>query len=180
MGRVPFFIIIPPFIFFALALLFFIGMKKSDDGKLESSLLGKQPPDILEIALRDFPVLKNEFFASGEVVLVNFWASWCPPCRAEHSTLSELSERGIKLYGINFKDRPENAVRFLQQDGNPFDAIAVDQEGRAGLNWGVTGLPETFIIGKEGKILYRFAGPLIEGNYLNLFLPELDKALEPG
>ena len=177
MRKIPFLIFLPPFVFFALAALFFLGMNKSDNGKLESTLIGNRPPDISEIGLEGFTVLKNEMFTSGEVILVNFWASWCPPCRAEHPTLSELSERGIKLYGVNFKDRPENAVQFLEQHGNPFDAIASDKDGRAGLNWGVTGLPETFIIGDDGTILYRFAGPLVEGNYLNLFLPELDKAL---
>ena len=177
MRKISFLILLPPFIFFALAALFFLGMKQSDNDKLASTLIGKLPPDISEIGLEGFTILKNQMLMNGEVVLVNFWASWCPPCRAEHPTLSELSESGIKIYGVNFKDRPENAVRFLEQHGNPFDAIVSDTDGRAGLNWGVTGLPETFIIGREGKILYRFAGPLIEGNYFNLFLPELDKAL---
>ena len=178
MRKISLFLLIPPFVFFTLAFLFFLGMQKGDDGKLESTLIGKQPPDILEIGLEGFPLFKNEMITNGEVILVNFWASWCPPCRAEHPTLLALSKRGIKLYGVNFKDRPENAAIFLKEAGNPFDAIAADRDGRAGLNWGVIGLPETFIIGKNGRILYRFAGPLIEGNYLNRFLPELEKALQ--
>ena len=169
--------ILPPLVFFALAGLFLFSMKSGGQTENKAALIGKAAPKLNENALEGYPLLKNEMIGQGEVVLINFWASWCPPCRAEHHTLKELSDRGIRLYGVNFKDRPENAVRFLEDDGNPFAAITADREGRTGIDWGVAGLPETFILNGQGEILFRFAGPLIEGNYENIFLPELEKAL---
>ena len=169
--------IIPPLVFFALAGLFLFSMKNGGQTENKSALIDKAAPQFKENVLEGYPLLQNEMIGKGEVVLINFWASWCPPCRAEHPTLKELSDRGIRLYGVNFKDRPENAVRFLEDDGNPFAAITADREGRTGIDWGVAGLPETFILNGEGEILFRFAGPLIGGNYDNIFLPELEKAL---
>ena len=168
---------IPPLVFFALAGLFLFSMKNGGQTENKSALIGKIAPQFKENPLEGYPLLQNEMIGQGEVVLINFWASWCPPCRAEHPTLKELSDRGIRLYGVNFKDRPENAVRFLEDDGNPFAAITADREGRTGIDWGVAGLPETFILSGEGEVLFRFAGPLIGGNYDSIFLPELEKAL---
>ena len=170
-------LILPPLVFFALAGLFLFSISKGGQTENKSALIGKAAPQLNENALEGYPLLKNEMIGQGEVVLINFWASWCPPCRAEHPTLKELSDRGIRLYGVNFKDRPENAMRFLVDYGNPFAAITADQEGRTGIDWGVAGLPETFILNGQGEILFRFAGPLIEGNYDNIFSPELEKAL---
>ncbi len=169
-------LILPPLVFFAMAVLFLFSINKGGQTENKSALIGKAAPQFKEIALGGYPLLKNEMIGQGEIILINFWASWCPPCRAEHPTLKQLSDSGIRLYGVNFKDRPENAARFLQEDGNPFAAITVDREGRTGIDWGVAGLPETFILNREGKILFRFAGPLIEGNYDKVFLPELKKA----
>ena len=170
-------IILPPLVFFGLAGLFLFSMNDGGQSENKSALIGKPAPQIKESTLEGYPAFTNDMIGQGEVILINFWASWCPPCRAEHPTLKELSDRGIPLYGVNFKDRPENALRFLEEDGNPFAGITADREGRTGIDWGVAGLPETFIIDGEGKILYRFAGPLIEGNYANVFLPELEAAL---
>ena len=170
-------VVLPPFVFFALAGLFLFSMNSDLQTEKKSVLIGKSAPQFKENVLEGYPLLKNEMIGRGEVVLINFWASWCPPCRAEHPTLKELSDRGIPLYGVNFKDRPLNAIRFLKEDGNPFAAITADREGRAGIDWGVAGLPESFILNGKGEILFRFAGPLIEGNYDNVFLPELEKAL---
>ena len=172
------FYIIPPLVFLALGSVFFFGMQRENPDQLTSALVGFSTPKIQEVALADYPQFKNDMLLDDEVKLVNFWASWCPPCRLEHDTLLALSERGIKIYGVNFKDRPENGIEFLEEEGSPFTAITVDREGRAGLDWGVAGLPETFIIGRDGKILYRFAGPLIAENYTLRFLPELEKALQ--
>ena len=169
--------ILPPLVFFAFASLFLFSMQNGGQTENKSALIGKAAPQFIEKPLEGYPLLKNEMIGQGEVVLINFWASWCPPCRAEHPTLKKLSDRGISLYGVNFKDRPENAVRFLENDGNPFAAITADREGRTGIDWGVAGLPETFILNGEGEVLFRFAGPLIGGNYDGIFLPELEKAL---
>ena len=112
----------------------------------------------------------------GKPLVVNFWASWCPPCRAEHPTLTELSKR-LPVYGVDLKDNEADALRFLSQDGNPFAAISTDPRGRTAIDWGVTAPPETFIIDGQGKILYRHAGPLVREDYTNRFLPQLEKAL---
>ena len=177
MPKISHLIILPPLVFFALAGLFLFSINKGGQTENKSALIGKAAPQLNENALEGYPLLKNEMIGQGGVVLINFWASWCPPCRAEHPTLKELSDRGIHLYGVNFKDRPENAMRFLEDYGNPFAAITADREGRTGIDWGVAGLPETFILNGQGEILFRFAGPLIEGNYDNVFSPELEKAL---
>ena len=171
-------LVIPPLAFFGLTLLFLFGMERENPAELRSSIIAQSAPKIEEIALKGYNVFRNEMIGNGEVTLVNFWASWCPPCRAEHSTLQDLTDRGIKIYGVNVKDRAENAIGFLEEKGNPFAAIAFDNKGRNGIDWGVAGLPETFIIDAEGTVLFRFNGPLIAGNYVERFLPELEKALE--
>ena len=122
------------------------------------------------------PVTDASF--DGRPVLVTFWASWCPPCRAEHPTLHRLAEEGIQLYGINFKDETAQANGYLDDDGNPFLGIAYDPKGRTAIDWGVTAPPETFIIGGDGTVLYKFIGPLVGSDYEQRFRPELEKALE--
>ena len=171
------FVIIPPLAFFGLAALFLFGMQREDKNELRSTFVGQPAPKIAEIALADYDVFRNNMIGNGHVTLVNFWASWCPPCRAEHSTLEELSKSGISVYGVNVKDRSENAIGFLEQEGNPFAALAFDNKGRTGIDWGVTGLPETFIIDGDGTVLFRFNGPLVADNYKARFLPELERAL---
>ena len=109
--------------------------------------------------------------------LLNIWGSWCPPCRAEHPMLHRLSEEGIRLFGINFKDTEAQANRYLDDDGDPFAGIAFDPGGRTAIEWGVTGPPETFIIAGDGTVLYKFIGPLVGDDYEQRFRPELDKAL---
>ena len=111
------------------------------------------------------------------VKLVNFWASWCPPCRAEHPTLTALAESGVPVMGIDLKDPQPAAQRFLDEHGNPFQRLATDPQGRAAIDWGVTAPPETFIVDGEGRILYRHAGPLVDADYEHRFRPELEKAL---
>jgi len=177
MPRLTLLLIIPPIAFFGLAILFIFGMERDNPAEMRSIIIGQTAPRIDEIALKGIEVFRNQMIGNGEVTLVNFWASWCPPCRAEHSTLQELTDRGILVYGVNVKDRAENAIAFLEEKGNPFAAVAFDNKGRAGIDWGVVGLPETFIIDAEGTVLFRFNGPLIAGNYVQRFLPELEKAL---
>ena len=112
----------------------------------------------------------------GEVTLVNFWASWCPPCRAEHPNLLALEAEGIRIVGVNFRDDPEDAANYLRRDDNPFAATSLDESGRASLDWGVAAPPETFILAPDGTILYRYIGPLVGSQYEQQFLPELEKA----
>ena len=114
----------------------------------------------------------------GKVVMLNFWASWCPPCRAEHPKLLELSEQGIQIIGVNFNDKEKNAKSYLLESGNPFSSIAFDPSGKTAIDWGVTAPPETFILNSQGVVIFRFAGPLVGTDYENRFVPALKKALE--
>ena len=126
------------------------------------------------------PGIDSKNFA-GKVTLVNVWASWCAPCREEHPLLLALSQdKRFGIAGLNYKDAPENARRFLGSLGNPYAAIGVDQAGRAAIDWGVYGVPETFLVGKDGKILFKHVGPLTEEAVTGTLLPEIEKALAAG
>ena len=113
----------------------------------------------------------------GGVTLVNVWASWCPPCRIEHPLLMRLAKEGVTIYGINYKDAPDAAMAFLSELGNPFKSLGADRTGRATIDWGVYGYPETFIVDKTGHIRYRHVGPISANDLTEKFYPML-KALE--
>ncbi|MFV0409158.1 MAG: DsbE family thiol:disulfide interchange protein [Paracoccus sp. (in: a-proteobacteria)] len=168
--------LLPPLIFLGLALLFLWGMGRDDPNEIPSAFVGREAPALPQTTLPGAVQLTDEMLRQPGVKLVNFWASWCPPCRAEHPTLMELSQR-LPVYGVDLKDNEADAQAFLAQDGNPFAAIATDPQGRGAIEWGVTAPPETFIIDGEGRILYRHAGPLIREDYTTRFLPQLEKAL---
>ncbi|MFN0115939.1 MAG: DsbE family thiol:disulfide interchange protein [Paracoccaceae bacterium] len=170
-------LLLPPLLFLALAGLFLWGMGRENPGDLPSALIGRPHPAPPPDGLSGFPPLSAADLASGEVSIVNFWASWCPPCRAEHPKLMELAAGGLKVYGVNFRDNERDARAFLAEGGNPFAAIGFDPKGRSALDWGVTAPPETFILSGDGTILFRFAGPLVGDDYSQRFLPELTKAL---
>ncbi|MEH6740187.1 MAG: DsbE family thiol:disulfide interchange protein [Sulfitobacter sp.] len=166
----------PPLIFAAFVALAAVGMFREDPEGLPSTLVGKVAPPIPEKALNDFPIATQDMLASGEVTLVNFWASWCPPCRAEHPMLLKMQADGINIVGINFKDTERAATKYLIDDDNPFAGIAFDPQGRTAIDWGVTAPPETFILDGDGTVLFRFAGPLIGSDYEQRFLPALRAA----
>ena len=168
--------LIPPLVFLALALIFLWGMGRDDPNGLPSTFVGREAPAVPQTTLPGNTQLTDEMLRQPGVKLVNFWASWCPPCRAEHPTLTELSKR-LPVYGVDLKDNEADALRFLSQDGNPFAAISTDPRGRTAIDWGVTAPPETFIIDGQGRILHRHAGPLVREDYTGRFLPELEKAL---
>jgi cytochrome c biogenesis protein CcmG/thiol:disulfide interchange protein DsbE len=113
---------------------------------------------------------------SGEVTLVNFWASWCPPCRAEHPIITDLANEGITVLGVNYRDDPDRANAFLEELGDPFSAIGADPRARLGLDWGVVGLPETFVVDGEGNIIMRFTGPLSESSVDSRLRPAMERA----
>ncbi len=168
--------IAPPLIFAGFVVLAGIGMFRKDPNELRSTLIGKPAPAITEVGLADFPAVTAETLPTGQVTLVNFWASWCPPCRAEHPKLLEMAAAGMPIVGVNFKDTEGPATAYLTDDGNPFVAVAFDPRGRTAIDWGVTAPPETFILDADGTVLYRFAGPLVGSDYEQRFLPELEKA----
>jgi cytochrome c biogenesis protein CcmG/thiol:disulfide interchange protein DsbE len=123
------------------------------------------------------PGLDSTAFA-GEVTLLNVWASWCVPCRDEAALLMVLAaDRRIRITGMNYKDQPENAIRFLARYGNPFVANGVDANGRAAIEWGVYGVPESFLVGRDGRIAYKLIGPITPENLDNTLKPEIEKAL---
>lgn len=176
MAKISPLMIAPPLIFAAFVGLAFVGMYRENPEGLPSTLVGQMAPGVPERALRNFPQATQDMLAGGEVTLVNFWASWCPPCRAEHPKLLEMEANGIDIVGINFKDTEAAATKYLRDDDNPFIGIGFDPQGRTAIDWGVTAPPETFILDADGKILFRFAGPLIGSDYEQRFLPALKAA----
>ncbi|AGT08069.1 DsbE family thiol:disulfide interchange protein [Paracoccus aminophilus] len=171
---------IPPLVFAGLAGVFLWGMTgRSDPEHLPSTLVGREAPAIPETTLPGKTQLTADLLKQPGVKIVNFWASWCPPCRAEHPTLTELSKT-IPVYGVDLKDPEAAATAFLNDHGDPFHALATDPRGRTAIDWGVTAPPETFIIDGSGKILYRHAGPLVHDDLEKRFMPQLDKALAAG
>ena len=169
--------LVPPLAFAGLAVLFFTGMHRDDPDALPSSMVGRDAPSVAQLVpLSDLPPLTDEALREPGVKLVNVWASWCAPCRAEHPTITQLAEEGIPVYGLNYKDNPDNAQAFLAELGNPYAAIGADDTGRVALDWGVYGVPETFIVDGEGRVRYRFAGPLTQRMLEQDFREELDAA----
>jgi cytochrome c biogenesis protein CcmG/thiol:disulfide interchange protein DsbE len=170
--------LLPAAIFGALTLLFWRGLS-GDPSEVPSPLIGKPAPEfeLPQVEGLDLPGLKTSDFVQGKVTVVNVWASWCLPCRAEHPLLMELAKRDdITLVGINYKDRPENARRFLGTLGQPFKAIGADQQGRSAVDWGVYGVPETFVVDGKGIIRYKWIGPLSREAIDQNLLKEIEKA----
>lgn len=172
-----FLMFLPPLFFAGLAFLFFVGMNNEDRDKLPSALSGKLAPAVQVTALGDGPVFTDADLRAPGVKLVNFWASWCAPCRAEHPMLEVLAAEGVKIYGVNYKDRPEAALGFMAELGNPYAAIGQDG-GRMALDWGVYGVPETYVINGEGRIILRFAGPISAAELERSIRPAIAKASE--
>jgi cytochrome c biogenesis protein CcmG/thiol:disulfide interchange protein DsbE len=153
----------PAAIFVLLAVVFFIGLKSDDPSVVPSALVGRPVPrfELLALEGSGVPGLKSSDLGKGTVALVNIWASWCGPCRLEHPVLMELAQRrDLFIAGINYKDEPDNARRFLTSLGSPYRAIGVDQKGRASIDWGVYGVPETFVVDGKGVIRFKWVGPL--------------------
>jgi len=178
------FVLLPLIVFIALAALFFYRLGSGDPSRIPSALIGRAVPatDLpplpgLERNGKPVPGLTSATF-QGAVTLVNVWASWCVPCHDEAPFLEQLSkDQRIQLVGINYKDAPDNARRFLSRYGNPFVAAGRDETGRASIDWGVYGVPETFLIGRDGRIAYKLVGPITADNLANSLGPEIEKAL---
>ena len=177
-------VFLPLIVFAALAALFFYRLGAGDPSRLPSALIGNPIPatDLpplpgLERDGKPVPGLNNATF-QGAVTLVNVWASWCVPCHDEVPFLEQLSkDKRIQLVGINYKDASDNARRFLNRYGNPFVATGRDEAGRTSIDWGVYGVPETFLVGRDGRIAYKLVGPITADNLARTLQPEIEKAL---
>ena len=149
-----YFLVLPPLIFLGLAAMFYVGLKRENPNDLPSQFIGQSAPLINLTDLREDPAPVDADLRNGTMQLVNFWASWCAPCRAEAPILERMADdMGISIIGINYKDQPEQAKSFLRQFGDPFIKIGADFTGRNAIEWGVTGVPETFILDGNGKVL---------------------------
>jgi cytochrome c biogenesis protein CcmG/thiol:disulfide interchange protein DsbE len=177
-GRRQLWLLLPLVAFLALAALFYYRLGAGDPSRIPSALLNEPVPEFALPPIEDGAGggLTSDDLAHG-VHVVNVWASWCGPCRQEHPILMRLAkDKRFELDGINYKDVPENALRFMGALGNPFALTGADRNGAVGIDWGVYGVPETFIV-KDGVIVHKFIGPLSEEGLVSEFIPALEKAL---
>ena len=186
-SRRPLLMALPLLFFLGLAVLFWFRLGDGDPSRIPSALIGHPAPqtvlpplagllaDGVQVPGLDPAILK------GRISLVNVWASWCVPCHDEAPLLTRLAkDKRLQLVGINYKDTPDNARRFLGRYGNPFDVVGVDGNGRAAIEWGVYGVPETFVVGREGTIVFKLVGPITPENIDRVLKAEIDKALKAG
>ncbi|MDQ0349882.1 DsbE family thiol:disulfide interchange protein [Ancylobacter vacuolatus] len=180
-------VLLPLVAFLALAALFYGRLFSGDPSRVPSALIGRQAPAIdlpaLEGLTREGQPVPGLTSAAlkGEVTVLNVFASWCVPCRDEHPFLVELSKMpGFRLVGLNYKDDAANARRFLGRFGNPYAAVGVDANGRTAIDWGVYGVPETFVIGKDGRIAYKYIGPIDAQGLKERLLPQIESARTAG
>jgi cytochrome c biogenesis protein CcmG/thiol:disulfide interchange protein DsbE len=169
-------VLAPPLIFLGIAAMFLVGMYRDDPDALPLATLGQIAPDFELAALGARPSFGAEELRAPGVKLVNYWASWCGPCRVEHPNLMALSAEVIPIYGINYKDDPAKAERFLAELGDPYRAVAADASGRVALDWGLYGVPETYVIDGQGRLVLRHAGPLTNDVVENVIRPALEQA----
>jgi cytochrome c biogenesis protein CcmG, thiol:disulfide interchange protein DsbE len=182
---------LPLALFIGLAGIFLIRLYAGDPTKLPSTLIGKPVPTFalppVAGLMRDGAAIPGFSSADlapgtlpmGKLALVNVFASWCAPCREEHPLLMELAkDPRLVIYGLNQKDRAENAIRFLNALGNPYRAVGADTDGRASIEWGVYGVPETFLVGRDGTILFKHVGPLTEKSIREVLEPAIVAGLK--
>jgi cytochrome c biogenesis protein CcmG, thiol:disulfide interchange protein DsbE len=160
MARLSPLMVLPPVIFAGLAAMFYLGMQRDDPDALPSVQIGREAPQVALTQLGPGLPFDNTVLQEPGVKIVNYWASWCAPCRVEHPHLMALAEEGIPIYGINYKDDPAKALAFLAELGDPYAALGADTTGRTAIDWGVYGVPETYVIDGEGRVVFRLAGPV--------------------
>ena len=177
MAKIPPLVLLPPAIFAAMAGLFLGGMFRDDPDALPSTFVGREAPPLEVTSLASLPTIPDGLLSQGEVTLVNFWASWCAPCRVEHPQLMALEAEGLKIVGVNYKDDAPKAIQFLDELGDPFVAVGSDENGRAAIEWGVYGVPETFVVDGNGNVVLRFAGPVTDSILENRIRPAIETAL---
>jgi cytochrome c biogenesis protein CcmG, thiol:disulfide interchange protein DsbE len=184
--RFPLLVYVPLIVFVALVALFLVRLFSGDASLLPSAMIGRQVPSFTlppVEGLADKPGFSDADLRQGKVTLVNVFASWCVPCHQEHELIMQLAKDptlaalGVRLYGLAYKDEPANIRRFLTEAGDPYARIGADRKGRTAIDWGVYGVPETYIVKGDGTIAYRFVGPISEETYRDVIFPEIEKAL---
>ncbi|MDH5797969.1 MAG: DsbE family thiol:disulfide interchange protein [Paracoccaceae bacterium] len=169
--------LIPPLVFAGFVALVAVGMMREDPDAIPSTKEGQLPPRLHPTGeLPGIPGFDNATLETGDVKIVNFWATWCAPCRVEHPNLVKLSEEGISIFGINYKDDPEKALAFLDELGDPFEAIISDENGRNGIEWGVIAMPESYVLDGEGRIVLHFRGPITQRFLESTIYPAIEEA----
>ena len=176
MAKISPLMIAPPAIFMAFVVMAGIGMLREDPEALPSAREGQSAPPVVLTQMPGKTLFDDDTLRNGEVKLVNYWASWCAPCRAEHPTLEKLADEGLEIYGVNYKDNEDNALAFLEELGDPYTGIGADSNGRMALDWGLYGVPETYVIAGDGTIMLRFAGPVTERVLNEKIRPALEAA----
>jgi cytochrome c biogenesis protein CcmG/thiol:disulfide interchange protein DsbE len=175
--------LLPLIVFLGLAALLFVRLGAGDASRLPSALIGRGAPSLNLPGLGDAPGLSDADLRKGNVTLVNIFASWCQPCHIEHEYLlalakdPDLKAKGVALVGVAQKDSPENIRRFLNAAGDPYAKVGLDSDGRAGIDWGVYGVPETFIVRGDGVIAYKVVGPMNAEALQSVVKPEILKAM---
>ncbi len=171
-------LLLPVVMFTGFGMLLWLGLTRENPDELPSAMIGQPAPNLDLVPLVEGqPVPDAADLLKPGIKLVNFWASWCAPCRAEHPMLIEIAAMGVPIYGVNYKDIPANALRFLDVLGNPFTKIGADS-GRTALDWGLYGVPETFVIDGKGKVLLRYPGPVTQRIFDERIKPLLEAAQE--
>ncbi len=175
--------LLPLFAFAALAGLLLFRLFAGDASRIPSALIGKPAPSLNLDVLGGGPPLKDADLRAGHVTIVNVFASWCLPCHEEHALLMQLAQdptlkaKGVEIIGIAQKDEPENTRRFLGAKGDPYARVGLDRDGQSGIEWGVYGVPETYIVKGDGTIAYKFIGPMTEETLASVVRPEIAKAM---
>ena len=166
-------LLITPFIIFLLILpiFFYLLIIERNPYDLPSNLLDKNVPIFkTKSLLKDREFISSQEFGN-EVILVNFFATWCKPCRDEHVYIKRFAnKKGLKVIGINYRDNPKKTIKWLKELGNPYKDILIDQNGKIAIDWGVYGIPETFVINSKGIIKYRHVGPITQKIYKKIYL----------
>jgi cytochrome c biogenesis protein CcmG/thiol:disulfide interchange protein DsbE len=174
--------LLPAAAFVALAVLFAFGLNpKRDIHALPSPLIGKPAPEFTLTDVLDASRVVSNSTMKGQVYVLNVWATWCVPCREEHESLVAISQTHlVPIIGLDWKDNRERSQLWLQQLGNPYQAVAFDGDGRAAIDWGVYGAPETYLVGKDGKVLYKFISPMTQQIWDQEFVPRITAAQRAG
>ncbi len=180
-------VIVPVLVFTALIGLFAFALTTGDPSRLPSALIGKPAPSTdfpavagLTDGTHPIPGFSSAKLADGNVSVVNFWASWCAECADEQALLLDLKDKtGVPLYGVNYKDEATAARRFLGRYGNPFKAVGTDDNGRSAIEWGVYGMPETFVVNGKGEIVFKHVGAITPTSLTEKLIPAIEAARKP-